>query len=134
MSPEELTLVLSRLADLEKRMSAEELKMSRHKHLGQIEGTQALGVVASATVYAGRVTSSAAGTPFPSGWSVSHPSTGNWQVTHNLGTTAYAVVIFAHSIGYTQLFTLGTNTFNVNAKSTVPADTDIDFDFILVKP
>ena len=33
-----------------------------------------------------------AGSPFPTGWTVSRTGTGNYLITHNLGTTEYSVV------------------------------------------
>lgn len=50
--------------------------------------------------YHGRVNS--AGTTFernPAGWSVAHPSTGNYVVTHNFGTTNYTVIAIADADG-----------------------------------
>ena len=48
--------------------------------------------VASSTSYFGIVASGVASTPFPSGWSVTKNSTGDYTITHNLGTTTYAVL------------------------------------------
>jgi len=45
---------------------------------------------------AGRVTSAGvASAKFPPGWSVSHPGTGLYTITHNLGHTNYSVVVSA---------------------------------------
>ena len=44
-------------------------------------------------VFTGQVKSDVAGTPFPKGWSVNNGSTGNYTITHNLGTTNYSVSV-----------------------------------------
>lgn len=44
------------------------------------------------TIYTGFVLAAGtAGSPFPAGWSVAHLGTGQYAITHNLGTTAYTV-------------------------------------------
>lgn len=83
------------------------------------------------TVYGGRVTSGAAGTPFPTGWSVTNPSTGNYQITHNLGHQSYAVTVTPESIVIPNFTSIANNTFNVNFRNTGGTDTDANFLFIL---
>lgn len=49
----------------------------------------------------------AAGGVFPSGWTIDHGSTGDYLITHNLGTGAYAVV--ASPIGTTTAVEIESN-------------------------
>lgn len=57
-----------------------------------------------------------AGTPFPSGWSISKTGTGSYLITHNLGNTNYAVV--ATPFGFynvVQVASQGSNSFELYA-------------------
>ncbi len=51
---------------------------------------------ASSGIYPGRLASGGSATRLPAGWSSAATSTGNYRVTHNLGTTNYAAVATAH--------------------------------------
>ena len=56
------------------------------------------------------------GTPFPTGWSLSKTGTGTYLITHNLGTTSYAVVatpLGAYNI--VQVASRNSNTFELYA-------------------
>lgn len=99
-------------------------------------------IAGGSSLYSGAVTSGGtAGTPFPSGWTVSVGSGGSvgiYTITHNLGTTAYTVVATAtgaFSYGNIPGVTnISSNSFQitmgtVSGGSVVP--TDNPFDFIL---
>lgn len=56
------------------------------------------------------------GSPFPTGWSVNKTGTGTYVITHNLGTTDYAVV--ATPFGFyniVQVASQGSNSFELYA-------------------
>lgn len=85
------------------------------------------------TSYGGKVTSNAAGSPFPSGWSLEHPSTGNYTITHNLGTNNYVVVVMCDSTT-TRAITItskSSSSFNIYIKNSAGSDTDTDCYFIV---
>jgi hypothetical protein len=89
--------------------------------------------VGANSVYAGYVVSNAAGTPFPAGWSVTNPSTGNYTVTHNLGHTDYVVTATFRAVtGFIQITSRGTANFVVNCKNASSVDANSDFFFTLV--
>jgi hypothetical protein len=81
--------------------------------------------------YVGHVASGgSAGTPFPSGWSVAHTSTGVYTITHDLGDTNYEVAITPYD-GYLRFFeydkdssTIIARFFNISAS---PADAEFGF-------
>lgn len=76
-----------------------------------------------------------AGAVFPSGWTSAKNSTGDYTITHNLGTTDYTVV--ATSLNdYTVMEILTQNSNNVNIRSfvtTTGALIDSGFNFILIQ-
>lgn len=84
---------------------------------------------ASVSYYTGVVTSNAAGTPFPSGWSVAHGSTGEYTITHDLGTTDYTVSALSHSSYFCQLTSKGSSSFLLIWWASQSATDDCDFDF-----
>lgn len=65
--------------------------------------------------YAGRVTNGTTPTyTIPSGWSLSRLQAGGYGITHNLGTTSYAVVITANTSGVdSYVSNVTSNTFRV---------------------
>ena len=86
------------------------------------------------STFGGNVVSGAAGTLFPSGWTVTHTSTGVYTITHNLNTTAYAVVITLVTPGLIAAVTSrAANSFQVSTENLTPAAANGDFDFILTK-
>jgi hypothetical protein len=85
----------------------------------------------SKTYYMGTVTSGAAGSPFPSGWTVSNGSTGEYTITHNLGTTAYTVATLAHSSYFCELASKGSNSFLLIFWASQSTTDNTDFDFQL---
>lgn len=90
--------------------------------------------VLSAGGYSGRVDSGgAAGTPFPTGWTSVKNSTGNYTVTHNLGTTAYAPVVSAVGSTAVTARVPGINANNVQVYTTDSAGSLVDsaFSFII---
>ena len=117
-------------ATVEERVKALEYKVSTHRHTG-VDLTKPLGVASS---YGGYVTSAgAAGTPFPSGWTVAHTGAGRYTVTHNLGTTSYAVVPTALQALLCYIASRGANSFVLDCvdPSNHNAFTDNDCMFIL---
>lgn len=96
-------------------------------------GNDAWIVLGQETTYGGEVVNNAAAAPFPSGWSVSHPSTGNHTVTHNLGHTNYVVVAMPNTTTprAISVTSLSTTAFNLNFKNSAGSDTDTDFHFIV---
>jgi hypothetical protein len=92
-------------------------------------GLMWLGVIPR--IYSGQVHSGGtAGSPFPSGWSVSG-SGGSYTVTHNLGTTNYVVVANSVTSGGNVLMIVDSKNaddFTVLAKNAGnPANTDWNF-------
>ena len=74
-----------------------------------------------------------AGTPFPSGWSVSSDGSGKSTVTHNLGHTNYSVVCTGDgAISIPSIQSIGTNTFVVWWYSTVASLQSTAYHFVLV--
>jgi hypothetical protein len=62
---------------------------------------------------------------------MTHPSTGFYSITHNLGTTNYVVSLAMAGLGICQIYTRGSSSFNINTKNTAFADADLDFDFLV---
>lgn len=106
--------------------------------LGQVltsNGASALPTWQGPKTYGGVVTSTGtAGTPFPSGWTAGKNATGDYTVTHNLGTTNYVVVGSAISGGKILLWSQSSsdgNQFNILTFNTAGTSTDTTFSFIL---
>lgn len=79
-----------------------------------------------------------AGAYFPAGWSVARPSTGVYTVTHNLGSTSYAVVCTIIGSAVITIYNItnrGSNSFTITfynqTGSITWAAANTDFDFIL---
>ena len=89
------------------------------------------GSAGSSGSYPGTVTSNAAGTPFPTGWTVVNGSTGEYTITHNLGTTDYSVSALSHSSLFCQLASKGANSFLLIWWASQSTTQDCDFDFVL---
>ena len=88
------------------------------------------------SVFGGNVTSAgAAGTLFPSGWSVAHTGTGFYTITHNLGTTSYAVVTSAldNASAISGIRSINTNTFVITTLDSTFNPADTAFHFLLTK-
>lgn len=91
-----------------------------------------------AAIYAGRVGSDGtAGTPFPAGWTAAKSSAGRYTVTHNLGSTDYAVTVtnisaFSNAAAITDL---SANSFEItlyeNTTGATWNATDTAFMFML---
>lgn len=82
----------------------------------------------------GSVSSGGGGT-LPSGWSASNISTGRYTVTHNLGTSSYAVVV-TPVVSVAKVWAIeskGTNSFTVRIANTSFSLENNPFDFILLK-
>jgi len=112
-------------------------RIQDHIHNGTISprinaNTDIIGTVGS-IVYGGHITGSAAGTPFPNGWSVTHVGTGDYTITHHLGTTNYSVFATLGSIvGYINCISKLANSCDITTHNTSAAATDMDFDFLII--
>lgn len=89
-----------------------------------------------AKVYGGQITNNGtAAIPYgPSGWTVSRSSLGITVVTHNLGTTSYAVTATTVAVlsRGTRISAFATNNFTINTFNTVDgALTDTDYHFVV---
>ena len=70
------------------------LKLNTYGDLKNALAWLGIGRATAQTAYGGKVASGGtAGTPFPSGWTVSLPGTGRYLITHNLNTTNYVVAV-----------------------------------------
>lgn len=90
--------------------------------------------------FSGHVQSNGSAISLPDGWTSSKISTGLYEVTHNLGTTAYAVVACGDTTGTvdndrtTCIEVFAANTFRViNMSTTFGGVEDGAFFFILIK-
>lgn len=85
----------------------------------------------ASSVFPGAVSNStSAGTPFPSGWTVSNNTTGVCTITHNLGTINYAVSILPQAGDIVpNIQSKGANSFQVRTdlNATTPSNTSFDF-------
>lgn len=92
---------------------------------------------ASGGVFGGQVLSNVAGGFFPAGWTLTHIGTGEYTVTHNLGTGNYAVAVYPSFAGEAFCISgwaaIGTNAFEVwfNNPDASFVFQDSDFHFIL---
>lgn len=90
----------------------------------------------SSAIYSGYVVSGGtAGTPFPSGWTVSNLGTGAYQITHNLGTTNYIVVatplIKSVVVRIVNIYSVASTTFDFEIFDASGTSQDIGVFFIL---
>lgn len=131
--PNETTVSVAEFNKAKAELAELTRRFNTHKHLGSDNSTKIeMPTVAAETLYTGRCVSNAAGTPFPSGWTLSHPSTGNYQVTHNLGVDSYGLVAtLSNAVGYIKIANYGATVFNINTRSTAAADADCDWSFVL---
>ena len=90
-----------------------------------------------AKVYGGFVanTGTASFTYGPSGWTVSRTSAGVTQVTHNLGTTNYAVVatIWSSSARLIHVTARASNSFDITTTTTGGSGSDESYHFVLAR-
>lgn len=83
-------------------------------------------------IYSGQVSSNAAGSFFPAGWTLNHAGTGSYTLTHNLGDTNYAIVVTSVSSNIYVAVTLGTNSVDIETfDASSGSNTNADFVFIL---
>lgn len=86
-------------------------------------------------IFGGSVSSAGVATNLPLGWTSSKTATGNYTITHNLNTTAYAVTITAFAAAspfkVANVLTQTSTTFTVDT-TLAGADTDSAFYFILM--
>jgi hypothetical protein len=100
----------------------------------KVGGNEEISEIANITkMYAGQVASAGTAIDLPSGWSSSRPSTGNYTVTHNLGTTNYSIIPSTTSTNC-RWYNKSSNSFDVNIynNNITPNDVNADFDFILI--
>jgi hypothetical protein len=90
-------------------------------------------------VYAGTVNvGGTGGTVFPFSWSVTHNSTGNYTITHNLGTLNYVVVATPANVAAASdtvignITTKATDHVQITWATTTGVPIDQYFEFILV--
>jgi len=82
--------------------------------------------------YGGSVASDAGSNTLPSGWSASVNTT-TYTITHNLGTTAYAVAFSVASYSLKDVLqTRGANSFSVDFENSSGTAFATAFDFILI--
>ena len=108
-----------------------------HLHTGS-DGSQKITTpttTSTQVAFVGNVNSNGtASTPFPTGWSSSRITTGIYTITHNLGSTNYAVV--ATAIGGNSVVHInspGSTTFGIIPESvgSTPVGQDTQFYFNL---
>lgn len=134
MTPQQAKQLLSTVANLQVTVKQLQNVLYFHKHLGT-DFSQKLAPTASLSTYGGRVSSSSsAGTPFPSGWSVTNITTGVCQITHNLGNTKYVAVATCadNNVNEFYLFNYNVDYFFVNS-SIGASPVNCDFSFIVIQ-
>lgn len=91
--------------------------------------------IGGSTSYGGNITAADASTSvLPAGWTVSRGSLGNYTVTHNLGTTGYAVtIVIEPAVAYVvRLNGIGSNSFSVQTLDNTFSFVDSLFSFVVV--
>lgn len=86
------------------------------------------------TLYAGRITSTGTAATLPTGWSFTRVRTGEYTITHSLGTSSYQVVAtpsVPSSAGIAYVETKGTNSFTVQLTDTSATAFDGNIDFLV---
>ena len=116
-----------------------ELRLNTHKHT-KADLTAAIAMPDAPYVpgiYTGFVNSDGtAGAPFPDGWTVSRPNTGEYLITHNLGSTDYVVIPGLINNVHVGTLSRSTNTLTLifNANVSAFGATNTEFSFIIIKP
>ena len=89
----------------------------------------------ASTVYAGRVADDGSAVNLPSGWTSAKTGTGQYTVTHNLGTTAYGVAGLSTSANQAtiNLSAINANDFRVITWNNTPTNTDLPWAFVLAE-
>lgn len=118
--------------NIEQRITNLENLFVNHRH-NLIDGTKSLP---GATAYAGYLNNGTA-VLLPTGWTSGKNGTGDYTVTHNLGTTNYAVAVTAvANADYLCMLksSPSTNSFTiVVTRADGGANVDVDLNFILAK-
>lgn len=85
--------------------------------------------------FGGQVASDGTATALPTGWTSSKPGTGQYTVTHNLGTTSYGVAALAIDANWRTIncSAITANSFSVITWNATPANADLPFTFVLTK-
>ena len=92
------------------------------------------------SIYGGEVNGGGTAINLPAGWTSGRDSTGNYTITHNLGTTDYVVTTAPFMTGSTRYYVVdvsarAANSFSLNtirSSGGVGSNKDIDFFFILM--
>jgi len=114
------------------RRFSEQFKVSAGIIYFYDQGSETWYPIGVDTVYGGRVTSNASGTPFPTGWSLSHGSTGFYTITHNLGHSNYVVAVtLLTNPGRANISSDSTTSFTVRTQNASGSDADFDFYFVV---
>lgn len=90
---------------------------------------------AGLTIYRGRVGADGSNVELPSGWSSAIDTTGNYTVTHNLGSANYTVVLTGHTAAAARICvadSLNANDFSVLIEDDGGSAIDSPFGFILI--
>lgn len=122
--------------NLQNRIQTLEQQMKEHYHNGvvgrRINVYDIDGLKKGTVTYAGGVGTSLT---LPAGWSSSHPGTGQFVITHNLGTLNYSVTCEIMSPTDTRAtgISRSTNSFQINiGNSNNSGGQDYDFNFIVI--
>ena len=84
-------------------------------------------------IYCGDVTSAgAAGTVFPTGWTVSNTGTGNYLITHNLGVVNYIILLTGSTARECNYTTVQANDVVILTRNSAGTLADGSFSFILI--
>lgn len=98
------------------------------------EDELAATAIGGGQVYFGHGTAAGAGTRLPSGWSVNRAATGQYVVTHNLGSSAYVLQANTVSPAFVaQLINIGSNSFEIRTFDTDALATDGAWHFVMLK-
>lgn len=127
MTPDQIAAAVQ---SLQSQVVQLQTTMNYHKHTGN-DFTKKLDVTAAvASYFMGDVISNAKGSIFPSGWSVTHLTTGVYQINHTLASTAYIPMATVRSSGYSIAApNIGSSSFEiiVYVGSSSPVDSDFNF-------
>jgi hypothetical protein len=92
-----------------------------------------LGVGASSSSYIGRVDSAGVAVSLPAGWTSARNGTGDYTITHNLGSAAYIVLLQSDGAASVPVIhTRGSNSLRTTFFSLAASLTDTSFDFQII--
>lgn len=82
--------------------------------------------------FVGQVNSGGTTGTLPTGWTVTHPGTGSYIVTHNLGVYNRAIVNSIGVVGFQNVVANDLNSFQVSTYNSSAAGTDTAWQFIVM--